>query len=101
MGRVYRQVEVESNGTKKTAIAIVDTGADETVISEKFATQLKAMLYGIYTAKCASQTTLTGKYADLTIDEKIDYEKRVLFPKINLREKKGVNILKKYDDSFT
>ena len=69
MGRVYRQVEVRSNNAKKTAIAIVDTGADETVISEKFATQLKAMLYGIYTAKCASQTILTGKRADISIKE--------------------------------
>jgi len=69
MGRVYRQVEVESNSAKKTAIAIVDIGADETVISEKFATQLKAMLYGIYTAKCASQTILTGKRTDISIKE--------------------------------
>ncbi len=69
MGRVYRPVEVSCNGVKETVIAIVDTGADETVISEKIANQLKAKLYGIYTAKCASQTILTGKYADILIKE--------------------------------
>lgn len=69
MGRVYRQVEVESDDGKETAMAIVDTGADETVISEKFASRLKALLYGIHTAKCASQIVLTGKRADVKLKE--------------------------------
>ena len=42
MGRVYRPVEVEFNGKKQITIALVDTGADETVISEKLANKLKA-----------------------------------------------------------
>lgn len=69
MGRVYRPVEVIVNGVKEVAIDLVDTGADETVISEKLATKLNAKLYGTYTAKCASQTILTGKYADVLIRE--------------------------------
>lgn len=69
MGRVYRPVEVNFNGMKEIAIALVDTGADETVISKKLATKLKANLYGTYTAKCASQTILQGKYADVKIKE--------------------------------
>lgn len=69
MGRIYRPVEVLANGSKTIAIAIVDTGADESVISERLAKQLKAQLYGEYTAKCASQTILTGKYADIKIRE--------------------------------
>lgn len=69
MGRVYRPVEVLVNSRKKIAIALVDTGADETVISEKLAKSLEAELYGLYTAKCASQTILTGRYSDVTIKE--------------------------------
>lgn len=69
MGRLYRPVEVSFNGRKKVAVAIVDTGADETVISERLARQLNAELYCTYLAKCASQTILTGKYADIMIKE--------------------------------
>ena len=69
MGRVYRPVEIFANGSTTIAIAIIDIGADETVISEKLARQLKAKLYGEYTAKCASQTILTGKHADIKIKE--------------------------------
>ena len=69
MGRAYRPVEVESNGVKEIAVAIVDTGADETVISEKLADKLNTELHGTFLAKCASQTVLTGKYASITIRE--------------------------------
>lgn len=69
MGRVYRPVEIAANGRKEIAIALLDTGADETVISEKLAKELGSKLYGTYKARCASQTVLTGKYADITIKE--------------------------------
>ena len=69
MGRVYRIVEVSSNGKKESAIAIVDTGADETVISKRLANKLNAKLHGTFLAKCASQTILEGKYANIKVKE--------------------------------
>lgn len=69
MGRVYRPVEVSYNGKRKISVAIVDTGADETVVSEKVAKEIGAKLYGTFRARCASQTVITAKYADFTIKE--------------------------------
>ncbi len=69
MGRVYRLVEIVADGRKEIAIALLDTGADETVMSEKLARKLGSKLYGTYQARCASQTILTGKYADIVIKE--------------------------------
>jgi len=50
-------------------VALVDTGADETVVSEKVVKEIGAELYGTFLARCASQTVLRAKYADLTIKE--------------------------------
>ena len=69
MGRVYRPVEVSFNSKRKITVAIVDTGADETVVSEKVANEVGAKLYGTFMARCASQTVLTAKYADFIIKE--------------------------------
>lgn len=69
MGRIYRPVEIVVNNKKEIAVALIDTGADETVVSEKLAKRLNAELYGLYTARCASQTVLSGRYADITIKE--------------------------------
>lgn len=71
MGRLYRPIEVTFNGAKEVTVGLIDTGADETVISERLAKELKAELYGNYKAFCASQFVLTGKYADLQIKELI------------------------------
>jgi predicted aspartyl protease len=69
MGRVYRIVDVSGNGRKQSAIALVDTGADETVIKEELASRLKLKPYGRFLAKCASNTVLEGKYVDVRIKE--------------------------------
>lgn len=69
MGRVYRIVDIFHNGKKESAISIVDSGADETVISQKLANKLNIKLYGIFLAKCASQTILEGGHARVTIKE--------------------------------
>lgn len=69
MGRLYKPVEVSFNSKKKITVGLVDTGADESVASEKLAKELDAEFYGTYTATCASQYVLKGKYADLTIKE--------------------------------
>ncbi len=69
MGRMYMPVEVSFKETKRITIAVVDTGADETVVSKKLATELGAELYGSYSAVCASGFLVKGKYANLSIKE--------------------------------
>ncbi len=69
MGRIYSPVEVLYNGRKEITVALVDTGADRTVVSKKLADRLGAELYGTFLASCASQTVLKGKYADFTIKD--------------------------------
>lgn len=69
MGRLYKPVEISFNGKNKIIIGLIDTGVDETVVSEKLAKEFGAVLYGTYKAVCASQFMVTGKYADLTVWE--------------------------------
>ncbi len=69
MGRIYRAVEVSSNDRKEIAVAIIDTGADETVMSQKLADKINAEMYGTFYAVCASQVMLEGRYADVLITE--------------------------------
>ncbi len=69
MGRIYRAVEISGNGGKEIAVAIVDTGADKTVISQTLANKIKTEMYGTFYAVCASQTMLKGRYADVVITE--------------------------------
>ena len=54
---------------KATTVEIIDTGTDETVISERLAGKVNSDLYGVFKAICASDTILEGKYADVTIRE--------------------------------
>jgi len=69
MGRIYKPVEVSFNGLKKITVGLVDTGADETVMTEDLAKELEAKLYGMYKATCASGFLLTGKQALINIKD--------------------------------
>jgi len=69
MGRMYMPVEVSFKGSKRITIAVVDTGADETVVSKKLVTEIGAELYGSYSAVCASGFVVSGKYANLLIKD--------------------------------
>jgi len=69
MGRVYRPIEVSCNHQRRITVGLVDTGADETVVSQRLANEVGVSLYGNYTARCASQYTLQEKYADVTITD--------------------------------
>ncbi|MBL7169714.1 MAG: aspartyl protease family protein [Candidatus Aenigmarchaeota archaeon] len=69
MGRIYTPVEISFNRNKRITVGLIDTGADETVVSEKLANELGSKFYGTYKAVCASGFTLTGKYADLHVKE--------------------------------
>ncbi len=69
MGRMYRPVELYFQNNKIISVSIIDTGADETVISERLAKKINAELYGTFRAMCASDTVLEGKYADVEIKD--------------------------------
>ena len=69
MGRMYTAVEVSVNNKKKITVGLIDTGADETIVSEKLAVELSASLYGEYKAVCASGFKIKGKYSNFSIKE--------------------------------
>jgi len=69
MGRIYRPIEILYKKKKSATVAIVDTGSDETVISERIAKRVGAELYGTFKAICASDTLLEGRYADVKIKD--------------------------------
>lgn len=69
MGRMYRPVEVRAEGGTISTVAILDTGADETVISQRVATAVGAELSGTFSALCASQTVIEGSYAVVHLRE--------------------------------
>ena len=72
MGRMYRGVEVKANGRSTIAVAFVDSGCDETIISERLANKLKLKFYGKFESLSASQTKIIGKLCKVTIkDERI------------------------------
>jgi hypothetical protein len=51
---MYRGVEVKANGRSSIAVAFVDSGCDETIISERLANKLKVKLYGKFESLSAS-----------------------------------------------
>ena len=66
---MYRGVEVKANGRSTIAVAFVDSGCDETIISERLANKLKLKLFE---SLSASQTKIIGKLCKVTIkDERI------------------------------
>ena len=69
MGRMFRPIELSVGKKTVIVISILDTGSDETVISERIAKKLKVKLYGNFTALCASQTEVKGSYADIRIKD--------------------------------
>ena len=69
MGRMYRPVEVGNGHARSVFVAILDTGADETVLSQRAASAVGVELYGAFSALCASQTRIEGRYADITIKD--------------------------------
>lgn len=69
---MYRGIQVKSNGISKIAVAFIDSGCDETIISERLAKKLKLKLYGYFEILTAGKIKITGKLGEVTlIDEKI------------------------------
>lgn len=69
MGRVYRPIEIRVNGKSAKVVGIIDSGADETVISRRLAKQLNAKLQGKFEALSITKHKLIGKYAIIGITE--------------------------------
>ncbi len=67
MGRTYRPVEITAGNGKAVTVALVDTGADESVISASIAQEIQAALFGRYMAKCASDYIIEGRYSKIKI----------------------------------
>ena len=75
MGRIYRPVLVSGNGKQEMTIAFVDSGSDETIISERLANELGIELFGKYYFLTASGEHITGRLGKVRIkDEQIDHE---------------------------
>jgi hypothetical protein len=66
---MYRPVELSVRKKSLSTVAIVDSGADETVISERAARLLKVYLYGIFRATSACNSVIVGRHADIRIKE--------------------------------
>lgn len=65
MGRIFKPVFVQTNGNRKLIIAFVDSGADESIISDILACDIGADLHGEYLAYSASNDPIIGKLATL------------------------------------
>ncbi|MFQ6062122.1 MAG: retroviral-like aspartic protease family protein [Methanosarcinales archaeon] len=65
MGRIYRPVELFNENESIPAVAILDTGADETVISERIAEKLNLEKEGRFEAICASRNIITGYWYNI------------------------------------
>ena len=69
MGRTYRPVEISVGNGKAVSVALVDTGADESVISADIARKIHAALMGKYQARCASDFIIEGRYSNVRIKD--------------------------------
>ena len=73
LGRIYRPVRVLANNRERLVVAFVDSGADETVISQRLARELGVELYGVYRAYTVTGEAIEGRFAEVTFkDEKIE-----------------------------
>lgn len=75
---MYRAVVISANGISEMTVAFVDTGADETIISERIANKLGLKFYGEYKAISASRHEITGRLASVIISDSIVTDKMVV-----------------------
>ena len=66
MGRRYRSIIVAGKNKEKLTVAFVDSGADETVISQRLADEIGVQLYGVYRSYSATGQVIEGKFAEVT-----------------------------------
>ena len=71
MGLMYRPVKISSiEGDRSVVVvALVDTGADETVVSKRLMKDLDIQIYGHFRTQSASGHEIRGKKADVSVIE--------------------------------
>lgn len=69
VGLMFRPIKIGStDGVRhETAVALIDTGCDETVIKESLAKRLKLKSYGEFRTVSASQHEMLGYYTEVEI----------------------------------
>jgi predicted aspartyl protease len=67
LGRIYKAFLAISDDKSLPVVAFIDSGADETVISEQLAKKLRLKLYGEYKSVTASKQVIVGKLATVTL----------------------------------
>ena len=69
MGVMFRPIKIGSTDgvRQETAVALIDTGCDETVIKESLAKRLGLKEYGDFRTVSASQHEMLGYYAEVDI----------------------------------
>jgi len=70
MGRIYRPIELCNGGKCIDVVGLIDTGADETVISESIAKKLKCELKGELEANTITLEPVTLKTAYISIHDR-------------------------------
>ena len=70
MGRVYRPIELCNGNTCIDIVGLVDTGADETVISESVANKLNCELKGEFEANTITMEPVTLKTTHILIHDR-------------------------------
>ncbi len=69
LGRVYRPVRVGNGSKESNTVAFIDTGADESVMSERLANMLNLKLKGRFRAISASGHIIEGKYTEVSVED--------------------------------
>ena len=69
MGRIYRPVRISTKEKSEFTIAIIDTGADESVMSKELADRIAVKPTGQFIAVCASRNLIEGYYSKVTIED--------------------------------
>jgi len=66
---MFRPIDVSSpdGSRKETAVALIDTGCDETVINQSVAERLHLEQYGEYRSVSASQHEVHGYYSEVVL----------------------------------
>ena len=70
MGRVYRPIELCNGDTCIDVVGLIDTGADETVISEAIANKLNCELKGEFEANTITMEPVTLKTTYIQIHDR-------------------------------
>jgi len=69
LGRIYRSLIISNGNKEKMTVAFVDTGVDETIISNDLANELGLILYGNYKSYSATGQVIEGHFTQVTFKD--------------------------------